>query len=152
VLQPQHRFPAFVMIAGALILLAAIALGQRMGDRVLGEATERTLSAVPPIVISPAPAATGAAYGPDWKRSETLSAPPDPHFPDPRVPPKPLPTPPPPPTPSPTPIPTTSINPNLPIWRQQPFPTMAPSELPSGSPAPAGSSAPLAARPSPTPP
>ena len=67
-------------------------------------------------LITPVPQATDAPYGLDWKRSQTLAAAGDPHFPDPRIPPKPLPTPSQPPSPSPTP--SWTRNPNVPIWDQ----------------------------------
>ncbi len=116
------RFLTLVLAAGAVVLLVAIAIGQRMGDRVLGQVTESTLPVV--ALPTPEPYATAGPFGPDWRRSETLSAAADPRFPDPRVPPKPLPTPIPlPPAPvvaSPTP------SPNVPIWRRQPLPTATP--------------------------
>jgi hypothetical protein len=133
-LDPSNRFATFVLAAGAVVLLAAIGIGQRMGDRVLGQATERALPSVQ-AVVTPEPYASSGPYGPDWKRSETLSAAPDPRFPDPRVPPQPLPTPPP-ATPAPRAVPTPAINPNVPIWRQKPLPTATPfpTEQPSESP------------------
>lgn len=143
---PTHRFATLVLAAGGLVLLAAIGIGQRMGDRVLGQATEHTMPSV--AVVTPEPYASSGPYGPDWKRSETLSAASDPHFPDPRVPPQPLPTR---PTPAPTPAtsPTPTINPNVPIWRQKPLPTATPyeptaqpSESPSASASPSAESSP----------
>ncbi len=114
------------------MLLLAVAIGERMGNRVIGQANEQTLQSVIPQAVTPAPDGTPQPYGPDWKRSQALSAAGDPHFPDPRVPPQPLPTLAPTPTPRPTPIPTPTPNPNIPIWRQRPFPTVAPSAEPSG--------------------
>ena len=109
------------------MLLIAVFVGERMGNRVIGQATGAALESTP--AVSPA-AATAAPYGPDWKRSQALSAAGDPHFPDPRVPPQPLPTPLPAPTHSPTPLLTPTPNPNIPIWRQKPFPTFRPSARP----------------------
>jgi hypothetical protein len=124
-LDPSKRFATIVLAVGAAVLLIAIAVGEHMGDRVIGQATERTLQSVVPPAVTPAPESSTGAYGPDWKRSETLSAAGDPRFPDPRVPPQPLPTQP--PTPAPkqtqTPPPTPTPNPNIPIWRQQPLPS-----------------------------
>lgn len=135
------RFPTVVLAAGALVLLIAVAIGQRMGDRVIGNATDQTLQSVGPVTASASPNASPQPYGPDWKRSQALSAAGDPRFPDPRVPPQPLPTPPPTPKPkpaTPTPEPTPTPNPNLPIWRQRPLPSVPPStplvEPPSPSP------------------
>lgn len=142
-LDPNHRFATLVLAAGAVVLLAAIAIGQRMGDRVLGQATEHALPSVA-AVVTPEPYASSGPYGPNWKRSETLSAAPDPRFPDPRVPPQPLPTPPP-ATPKPRTAPTPTINPNVPIWRQKPLPTATPYQptaKPSGSPASTSSPSP----------
>jgi hypothetical protein len=131
---PKNRLPTIVLALGAIVLLAAIAVGQRMGDRVLGDATEHTLDSVAPVAVTPAPDQTTGAYGPNWKRSQTLAGAPDPHFPDPRIPPEPLPTRPP-VTPSPTPPPATPTpNPDIPIWRQEATPSAAPSETPSAEP------------------
>lgn len=120
-----------MLAAGAAVLLVAVAVGERMGNRVIGQAGDQSLQSVLPQAVTPAPNASPQAYGPDWKRSQALSAAGDPHFPDPRVPPQPLPTLAPTPKPKPTPTPTATPNPNIPIWRQSPLPTYAPSESPS---------------------
>lgn len=120
-----------MLAAGAAVLLVAVAVGERMGNRVIGQAGDQSLQSVLPQAVTPAPNASPQAYGPDWKRSQALSAAGDPHFPDPRVPPQPLPTLAPTPKPKPTPSPTATPNPNIPIWRQSPLPTYAPSESPS---------------------
>ena len=145
VLSPTNRFATAVLAAGAFVLLVAIAVGERMGDRVLGQATEHTLPALS--LATPAPGASGAGLGPDWKRSETLSAAPDPRFPDPRVPPRPLPTPLPAATSAADATPTP--NPNVPVWRQQGMPTATPiplatfaPELTTPEPSPTASSTP----------
>jgi hypothetical protein len=126
------RLPTIVLAVGAAVLLVAVAIGERMGDRVIGQATEQTLQSVGPVSVSPSPNGSPLPYGPDWKRSQALSAAGDPRFPDPRVPPQPLPTPLPTPKPRPTPVPTPTPNPNIPIWRQKPLPTVPPSALPAG--------------------
>ena len=142
------RFPTLLLAAGAVVLLVAVAIGERMGSRVIGQATEQTLQSVIPQAVTPAPDASPQPYGPDWKRSQALSAAGDPRFPDPRVPPQPLPTPAPTPKPRPTPVPTPTPNPNIPIWRQSPLPTVNPS----GTPPPGASSLPAAgSAPSPEP-
>jgi hypothetical protein len=130
---PSNPFPTIVLATGAAVLLVAIAVGQRMGDRVLGEATETTLPSIE--LATPEPYATSGPFGPDWKRSETLSAAADPRFPDPRVPPQPLPTPVPLP-PAPVVPGTPTPNPNIPIWRQKPLPTATPipTEIPTENP------------------
>ncbi|HEY1429369.1 MAG TPA: hypothetical protein VGF18_07330 [Candidatus Tumulicola sp.] len=144
-LSPDRRFATIVLAAGTLVLLIAIAVGQRMGDRVLSQAgadSQNTAVAA----VTPEPTQSAGAYGPDWKRSETLAGAADPRFPDPRVPPQPLPTPIPTPkatpVPVPTPTPTPTINPNIPIWRQKPLPTATPSAEPSTEPVPSGSTPP----------
>jgi hypothetical protein len=127
----SKRLPTILLAVGAAVLLIAVAVGEHMGNRVIGQATEQTLQSVTPQTVTPAPDASPLPYGPDWKESQALSAAGDPHFPDPRVPPQPLPTPTPTPVPRPTPAPTPTPNPNIPIWRQRPFRTMAPSAYPS---------------------
>jgi hypothetical protein len=133
-MSPSMRVPTILLAIGAVVLLAAVAIGERMGNRVIGQATEQQLQSVVPAAVSPSPDSSPQAYGPDWKRSQALSAAGDPGFPDPRVPPKPLPTLPPTPKPRPTPVPTPTPNPDIPIWRQKPLPTFAPSAEPSGEP------------------
>jgi len=125
-LDPSKRFLTLVLVLGTAVLLLAIVIGERMGDKVLGSATERRLGGLPSIVITPAPSQTAGPYGPDWKRSQSLASAPDPGFPDPRVPPQPLPTPVPRPSTAP-PKPKPTYNPDVPVWRQQPLPTTAPS-------------------------
>ncbi len=143
------KLPTIVLAVGAVVLLVAVAIGERMGDRVIGQATEQTLQSVGPVSVSPSPNASPEPYGPDWKRSQALSAAGDPHFPDPRVPPQPLPTLPPTPKPRPTPVPTPTPNPNIPIWRQKPMPTIPPSVEPAepatGEPSPGSAGTPAAA-------
>lgn len=141
-LDPSNRFATIVLAVGTVVLLVAIVIGERMGDRVLGQAAQQGLDAATAGLPTPAASATPGPYGPDWKRSNTLSSAPDPHFPDPRVPPQPLPTPLPTPKVTPTPfVPQTPTpNPNIPIWRQQPLPTATP--LPSALPSPGSTAEP----------
>jgi hypothetical protein len=129
-MQPGARLPTILLAVGAAVLLIAVAVGERMGNRVIGQASGQALQSAAQ-TVTPEPGAAAQPYGPDWKRSQALSAAGDPHFPDPRVPPKPLPTLAPTPSPHPTPIPTPTPNPNIPIWRQRPFPTFAPSQAPA---------------------
>ena len=129
-MDPSKRFVTIVLAVGVIVLLAAIAIGQRMGTRVLVQAANSgSLDTTP--IVTPIPASTAENYGPDWKRSQTLAAAVDPGFPDPRVPPKPLPTPA--ATATPSPKPKWTPNPKLPIWDQTALPS--PSESPSASPA-----------------
>lgn len=150
-LDPSKRFVTVVLALGVLVLVAGIALGEHGGDRVIGQVTEKRLKSIAPVTVTPAPLQTGASpYGPDWKRTDVMSAAGDPGFPDPRVPPAPLPTPLPRPKytpalkPPPTPTPTPDLN--LPIWRRTaPMPTPTPSATgspgvqPSASPGTVGS-------------
>jgi hypothetical protein len=141
-LDPSKRFVTLVLAVGILVLVIAIALGERMGNRVIGQVTEKRLSNIVPVTVTPAPQQSNAPYGPDWKRSQVLTAAGDPAFPDPRVPPVPLPTAPPRPNPkvteTPKPVlatPTPTPNPNLPIWRRlAPLPTPTPQTAASGTP------------------
>lgn len=147
---PSKRFITIVLAAGAAVLVVAILVGQRMGDRVLGAASSSGPAAMP--IVSPAATATAQSYGPDWKRSQTLAAAVDPGFPDPRVPPKPVPTVPPTPKPTERPKlpPTPTPNPNLPVWDQAPFRRMTASPQASGEPpSPPPSGGPASSNPGP---
>jgi hypothetical protein len=147
---PSKRFLTIVLGLGIIVLVAGIALGEREGNHVIGQVTEKRIESIAPVTVTPAPLQTGAnAYGPDWKRTDVMSAAPDPQFPDPRVPPVPPPTPPPPPkfTPPPLerPTPTPTPNMNVPIWRRYaPLPTVPPSGAPTGA-APQPSASPASA-------
>ena len=153
-MDPSKRFATIVMALGIVVLVAAIAIGERAGDRAIGQVTEKRLENIAPITVAPAsPDATVAPYGPDWKRTDVMAAAPDPGFPDPRVPPAALPTPSPVPRFTPPPFvppstgtaaqPKAKATPNLalPVWRRsKPLPTIAPSATPvptsSASPQP----------------
>lgn len=151
---PSKRFITLVLALGIVVLVAGIALGERAGDRVIGQVTEKRLQSIAPVTVTPAPRKKSAnPYGPDWKRTDVMAAAPDPGFPDPRVPPvlPPTPTPVPkytaPPTQAPTPTPTPNMN--LPIWRRNaPLPTATPESTgspgaePSGSPSTAPTASP----------
>lgn len=150
-LDQSKRFLTIVLSLGILVLVAGIAMGQRAGDRVIGQVTEKRLESVAPVTVTPAPTKKSAnPYGPDWKRTDVMSAASDPGFPDPRVPPVPPPTAPPPPKftapPAVVPTPTPTPNLNLPIWRRAaPMPTPTPVDTgspdveASGSPGPTSS-------------
>jgi hypothetical protein len=148
------KFPTLVLIAGAAVLLIAVVIGQRMGDRVMQQATEQQLQSGALPTFTPAGGSTPAAYGPNWKRSQSLSAASDPRFPDPRVPPAPLPSalPAPPKAKLTTPQPTPTINPNIPIWRQKPLPTARPTAEPPAGGVPASPSDDMSPGASPAPP
>ncbi len=148
-LDPSKRFLTVVLMLGIAVLVAAIALGERAGDKVIGQVTEKRLDSIAPVTVTPAPVQRSAApYGPDWKRTDVMTAAEDPQFPDPRVPPVPLPTLPPPPkyTPPPRvvrrPTPSPTPNMNVPIWRRAaPLPTA--SSVQSGPPGPQMSASPV---------
>ena len=132
-MDPSRRFVTVVLAAGVLVLLGAIALGERMGDRVLVAAADSGATNAT-VIVTPLPvdASTGP-YGPDWRSAQTLAAAPDPGFPDPRIPPKPLPTP---AHPTPTPTPKWTPNPNEPIWDQTTLPSPSPTDSSSETPSP----------------
>jgi hypothetical protein len=128
---PTNRLPTILLAAGAAVLLLAILLGEHMGDKVLGQVARGNASTLP-VAITPEPLQSSGPFGPDWKRSMTLTSAADPRFPDPRVPPQPLPT-----RPVETAAPASlkpTPNPNIPIWRQQPLPTVAPIAVPTQEP------------------
>lgn len=150
-LDPSKRFVTTVLFLGIVVLVAAIALGERAGDRVIGQVTEKRLSSIAPITVTPAPQGTVVPYGPDWKRTDVMAAAPDPGFPDPRVPPVPPPTPMPEPKYTPPPLrnahmaPPATPNVNVPIWRREaPMPTATPESTgsPGATPSPSPSAAP----------
>ncbi len=99
-----------VLIVGALVLLVAIAIGQNMGNHVLGQIANRgpAISATPIPTPSPSPDddVSEGSLSTQWKRRQVISVATDPAFPDPRVTPEPSPPPTPEPTRRPTPQPT----------------------------------------------
>lgn len=106
---PSRR-PGFsaLLVAGAIVLVVSILIGQKLGDRVLLQ-TERRVpivgSGVTPVpVVDP----SDRVFLKDWKRLQVVAVATDPAFPDPRV------------TKPPTPRPTPSPEPRTPI----PIPTI----------------------------
>ena len=104
---PPSRRPGLsaLLVAGAVVLLISILIGQKIGDRVLLQTERRA-----PIAgsgVTPVPEADSSAHGElkNWKRLQVVSVATDPAFPDPRVT-RPPPPPPPPETPTPRPRPT----------------------------------------------
>lgn len=131
-LDPSKRFLTIVLAVGTLVLLAAVAIGQSMGDRVIGQVTERR-NLLPSVDVTPEPQSTNAPYGPSWQRTQALAAAPDPGFADPRVSAQPLATYAP-QTPAPRTarvVATPTPNPQLPIWRQKPLPIKPPVRTPA---------------------
>jgi hypothetical protein len=117
---PPSRRPGLsaLLVAGAVVLLVSILIGQKLGDRVLLQ-TERRV----PVVgsgVTPVPEADPGNHGElkNWKRLQVVSVATDPAFPDPRV------TRPPAPPPRPTPRPTPTPRPPEPpgIYTSPPLP------------------------------
>jgi len=81
---------SFLLFLSATVLLGAIALGNRMGNHVLGQISQRT-EAVPTVLLTPVPEVKDRQVSLGWKHTQVVSVATDPAFPDPRV------TPPPPP-------------------------------------------------------
>ncbi|MGD1065783.1 MAG: hypothetical protein ABR975_03115 [Vulcanimicrobiaceae bacterium] len=101
---PPIRRPGLsaLLVAGALVLLVSILIGQRLGDRVIVQSEQRAPIAGLAITPVPEPSPTDEGDLHDWKRLQVVSVATDPAFPDPRV------TKPPTPTPKPTARPTPS--------------------------------------------
>ena len=109
----RNRRPrtAATLVAMGVVLLIAIFVGQRIGDKALFGATQRRVP-VAGVVATPVadPSAGDPLVAKNWKRLQVVSVATDPAFPDPRVtrPPTPTPTAPPAPRHTPTPQPTPS--------------------------------------------
>jgi len=115
---PPTRRPGLsaLLVAGAVVLLISIVVGQKLGDRILLQTPRR-----PVLVgsgITPVPEADPSDRGElkNWKRLQVVSVATDPAFPDPRVtrpptPPPPVYTPPPLRPHRATPIPVPTVNP-----------------------------------------
>lgn len=93
-----------ILLLGAIVLLVAIAVGNGMGDRVLGLIPRRLPVALATPDAVPSAAVSDSVVAADWKRRRVVSVATDPAFPDPRVTPAPAP-------PSPTPKPTAKPTP-----------------------------------------
>jgi hypothetical protein len=99
-LRNRRPLTSFTLLFGAVLLLVAIAVGQRLGDTVLREVTEQRSTEAGPI-LTPVPAPSpDTSDARNWKSEQVVSVATDPAFPDPRA------TPPPTPTPEPTVRPT----------------------------------------------
>lgn len=124
---------SLMLVGMGIVLLAAIAIGQQLGERTLFGATERRV-AIPETPITPVPDETvgpNEAIARNWKRLQVVSVATDPAFPDPRVTPRPTPS----PKPTRTPKPQRSTNPDD-IYTSPPLepspPTQAPAQPQSG--------------------
>lgn len=119
---PPTRRPGFslLLVAGAVVLLVSILIGEKLGDRVLLQ-TERRLP-IGAIDVTPVPEADASDQGElkNWKRLQVVSVATDPAFPDPRAT-----RPPPPPAPkatrTPTPAPLATPE-RLPSYTSPPLP------------------------------
>ncbi len=105
----RPRLSAF-LILGAVVLIASILVGEKLGDRVLLQTDTRVPIAGSGITPVPVAQSTDRADASDWKRLQIVAVATDPGFPDPRVtrPPAPRPT----PSPTPTARPTATPRPN----------------------------------------
>ncbi len=143
------------------MLLAAIFLGNSMGNKVLGQITSRASFSTTPVPIPTVSAGEETAAEVISRRHQVLSVATDPGFPDPRI----TPEPPPPETPRPTPKPSPSptfddsvptpeplesnggyTSPPLPIPIASHPPDESPAPDENGSPRPSESQAPRASR------
>jgi len=121
-----------MLVGMGIVLLAAVAIGQQIGEHTIFGSTERRV-AVPEVPITPVPADTGGPneqISRNWKRLQIVSVATDPAFPDPRVTPPPTPS----PRPSPSPKPTRSPEPDL--YTSPPLPVPIASHDPLESPSP----------------
>ena len=126
---------ALTLVGMGIVLLAAVAVGQQIGEHTIFGATQRRVE-IPEQTITPVPEdtpGTDEAISRNWKRLQVVSVATDPAFPDPRV--TPPPTPSPKPTPSPTPIPVPTINPAE-LYTSPPLPVPIASHDPTESPTP----------------
>ncbi len=99
---------ALTLVGMGAVLLAAVAVGQQIGEHTIFGATERRV-AIPEQTVTPVPEDLGSdePISKNWKRLQVVSVATDPAFPDPRV------TPPPTPSPRPTPSPKPTRPPDL---------------------------------------
>jgi fused signal recognition particle receptor len=131
---PPIRRPgtSVLLVAGAIVLLVSIMIGQKLGDRVLLQ-TERRVP-IGEALVTPVPEVQPTNQGPlrNWKRDQVVSVATDPAFPDPRVtrPPTPTPAPRPKPKPTPTPQPEPTIEPESAPYTSPPLPLPIASHAP----------------------
>jgi len=156
-----------LLMLGAIVLLVSIAIGNSMGNRVLGQIAARAPDVIPSPIETPSPDSGIPLQVLARREHSALSVATDPGFPDPRVTPEPTPPPPPPPVPkevitrphsTPTPSPSPDDGETSPPYTSPPLPipivSHQPGDLsdPNGEPLPAGSPTPVGSfRPSPRP-
>ena len=113
---PPSRRPGLtaLLVAGAVVLIVSILIGQKLGDRVLLQTERRVPIAGSGVTPVPDPGSSDRGELKNWKRLQVVSVATDPAFPDPRVTRPPTPPPPPrTPTPRPTPSPPPTAAPGL---------------------------------------
>jgi len=124
---------SLTLIGGAILLLVAIAVGQRLGDSVLRQVTEQRSTEAGPIMTPVPQASPDLSQARNWKREQVVSVATDPAFPDPRATPKPTPKPVPtanPTIPPPTPEPVQEPPPVKPAYTSPPLPLPIASHAP----------------------
>jgi len=129
-----------LLVAGAIVLMVSILIGEKLGDRVLIQTAERIPIAGAGITPVPDVVQTEHADSLGWKRLQVIAVATDPGFPDPRVvrPPTPRPIAAPTPTPSPTATPKRAVPytpPPMPLPLVSHGPAAVETETPS-TPAP----------------
>ena len=82
-LGPRVDLSVLLILSGA-VLLGAIAVGNRMGNHVLVQVSERTEVAPTPL-LTPLPQVKDRRASLGWRRTQLVSVATDPAFPDPRV-------------------------------------------------------------------
>jgi hypothetical protein len=94
---PSRRLgSSTLLVAGAIVLVVSILIGQRLGDRVLLQTARRVPIAGSGVTPVPEVQSSDQPFIKNWKRLQVVAVATDPAFPDPRV------TRPPTPTPRPT--------------------------------------------------
>lgn len=131
-LDPRRNSATLAVGVGIVVLVLALVAGMHTGDQTMKHAVAGAPVKIAPaaVIVTPATHQEPGAYGPRWTNTQVMAAPTDPGFPDPRVPPRPLPV----LAPIARPVARPSYNPNIPIWRQEPLPTLAPTVAPTVKP------------------
>jgi zinc metalloprotease ZmpB len=120
------------LVGMGVVLLAAVVVGQQIGEHTIFGATEHRVE-LPEPTITPVAQETGQAeeISRNWKRLQVVSVATDPAFPDPRVTPRPAPT----PRPTPSPKPSPTIDPAE-LYTAPPLPQAQGSQPPGATPTP----------------
>lgn len=127
---PPTRRPGLstLLIAGAVVLVVSILIGEKLGDGVLLQTERRVPIAGAGVTPVPEPQSSDNGELRNWKRLQVISVATDPAFPDPRIT-----RPPAPPAPSPTrrPTPIPELTPAARIYTSPPLPLPLVSHEPS---------------------